>query len=102
MAPKKGTVNNPAGRKKGTLNKVTMELKAWIKQLIDNNRVQLESDLKALEPKERWQIIERLMQYTTPKIQSIEGHLEYDSLTDEGLKQIATDILNNLQNDNTN
>jgi len=101
MAPKKGTINNPAGRKKGTPNKVTTELKTWIKALIDDNRAQLETDLMALKPIERWQVIEKLMQYTIPKIQNIEGHLEFDSLTDEGLTQIATDILNRLQNDNT-
>lgn len=66
----KGETNNPNGRPKGKPNKATAELKTWITELIDNNRDQLEIDLKSMQPKERWQIIERLMQYTTPKIQS--------------------------------
>lgn len=102
MAPKKGTVNNPNGRPAGSPNKVTTELKIWIKELIDENRNQLKTDLKALEPKERWQIIEKLMQYTTPKIQSIEGHLEFDRLTDEHLDRIVNDLLNNIEHDTTN
>lgn len=101
MPFKKGESGNRKGRPNGAENKNTTELKTWIQALIDNNRVQLERDLKALEPKERWQIIERLMQYTTPKMQNIEAHLEYDKLSDEHLNRITTDLLNNIQNDNT-
>jgi len=101
MARQKGSVKT-GGRGSGTPNRVTTELKTWIQSLIDNNRVQLEADLKALEPKERWQVVERLMQYTTPKLQNIEATLEYDKLTDEHLNMIVTDLLNNIENDTTN
>ena len=70
MSLRKGETNNPNGRPKGKPNKATAELKTWITELIDNNRDQLEIDLKSMHPKERWQIIERLMQYTTPKMQN--------------------------------
>lgn len=100
MGLHKGQCNNRKGRPRKP-NKITTELKGWIQRLIDDNRVQLETDLKALEPKERWQIIEKLMNYTIPKLSNVEANLEYDNLTDEHLNRIATDLLKSLKNDNT-
>ena len=72
MPPPKGCKpNNPKGRPKGKPNKATMETRAWIQQLVSNNREQLEKDLKSLDAGQKWTIFERLLQYTTPKMQSI-------------------------------
>ncbi len=71
MAQRKGQTGNPKGRPKGKPNKVTASMRDWIRQLIDGNRTQLEADLKALDPKDRWAIVERLMAYTTPKMSPI-------------------------------
>ena len=100
MGLHKGQCNNRKGRPHKP-NKITTELKSWIQALIDNNRVQLEADLISLEPKERWQIIEKLMNYTVPKLSTIEANIEYDNLTDEHLTRITTDLLNTLKNDST-
>jgi len=72
MGRPKGT-KKTGGRCIGTPNKVTMDLRSWIKMLIDENMPQLEADLQALEPKERWGIIEKLLNYALPKMQSIEA-----------------------------
>lgn len=71
MGQKKGQTGNPDGRPKGIPNKVTSDVKRWIQQLIDGNRVQFEKDLKGLDPKDRLVILERLMQYVIPKQQSV-------------------------------
>ena len=55
------------GRAKGTPNKVTTNIKDWIVQVIDNNKQQMERDLKALSPKDRLAMLEKLMQYVVPK-----------------------------------
>lgn len=55
------------GRCAGTPNKVTGTLKEFVVNLIDQNREQIENDLKQLEPKDRLTIIERLMGYVIPK-----------------------------------
>jgi hypothetical protein len=83
---KKGTPKT-GGREKGTPNKVTSDLRAWIALLIENNREQLESDLEALEPKERWQLIEKLMQYVIPKKQQDET-LQENSAQSELIKRL--------------
>ena len=67
MGQLKGHTGNPNGRPKGTPNKITQTLREWLSEVIDGNREQMVADLKALEPKERLQILERLMQYIIPK-----------------------------------
>ena len=50
-------------------------MREWISALIDNNREQIEDDLKALEPKDRVQMFERLMQYVVPKQQAVNAEV---------------------------
>jgi hypothetical protein len=64
--------NNPAGRKVGSKNTATTELKLWVKTLLETNQAQFEADLLSVEPKERLQIMTALLKYTIPTIQSTE------------------------------
>ena len=89
----KGKTNNPNGRPKGKPNKVTGEVREWIKAIIEKQRPQLERDLKALEPAERWRIVVKLMQYVVPKMQAIEANLDFNRLTDEQLDKLAGELL---------
>jgi hypothetical protein len=110
MSRTKGT-EKTGGRPKGKPNKVTTELKTWISKLIANNLSQIKKDIKAIEPKDRLIIIERLMQYTIPKQQSISAEAqikaEYDCLyellneaPDEAIEEITDRIINiNKMND---
>lgn len=80
------------GRAAGTPNKISGTLKEWLTSLIDKNREQIEKDLQNLEPKERLQIIERLMQYVIPKQAAQQVKLDFDSLTDEQLQQLVNEM----------
>ena len=95
----KGKTNNPNGRPKGKPNKTTAEMRLWVEKLINSNRKQLEADLRVLKPAERWNIIEKLMQYTVPKIQSVNAKLDLNSLTDEQLAFVITELLEKLKKD---
>ncbi|MDR1973699.1 MAG: DUF5681 domain-containing protein [Bacteroidales bacterium] len=88
MAQRKGQTGNPNGRPKGRPNKVTQTAREWITELIDDNRLQIEADLKTLTPKERLLILEKFMQYSIPKVQSAEAK-------DDDEKDI-TDIINEV------
>lgn len=55
------------GRAKGTPNKITGTLKEWLNNLLDENREQIGQDLKALSPKDRLIMFEKLLQYVIPK-----------------------------------
>ena len=58
------------GRQKGTPNKVTATIRNWIVELINNNRKVIETDFSQLEPKERMVMLEKLLPYIMPKVQS--------------------------------
>ena len=75
----KGKTNNPNGRPKGTPNRITQDVRAWLSAVSDSNRKQMERDLKTLEPKDRLQMLEKLMQYVIPKQQTVRADLEIDT-----------------------
>lgn len=91
MSRPKG-IPKTGGRVKGTPNKVTYSLKEWITSLIDKQRTQIEKDLQDLEPKERLQMIEKLMQYVIPKQAAQQVKLDFDSLTDAQLEQLVNEM----------
>lgn len=80
------------GRAAGTPNKVSGTLKEWLTSLIDKNRDQIEKDLQDLEPKERLQMMEKLMQYVIPKQAAQQVKLDFDNMTDEQLEQLVNEI----------
>ena len=102
MGLKKGQTNNQNGRPKGTPNKATQTAREWVQMLIDNNREQLERDLQLLESKERWQVIERLMQYVVPKQQAVTAQIDFNRLSDEQLDTIINELTNSLNDEDTN
>lgn len=58
------------GRKKGTPNKATSTLRDWFLQLVNDNRQQIETDLREMEAKDRLQWIEKILPYILPKVQN--------------------------------
>lgn len=80
------------GRAAGTPNKVSGTLREWLTSLIDKNRAQIEKDLQDLEPKERLQMMEKLMQYVIPKQAAQQVKLDFDNMTDEQLQQLVEEI----------
>jgi len=95
MARPKG-IPKTGGRKKGTPNKITGSVKDWLSNLIDENRLQIEKDIQALEPKERLQILEKFMQYTIPKMQSVQTKIDFNHLTDEQLENVINEITKDI------
>ena len=108
MAQKKGKTGNPNGRPKGTPNKVSLSMKEFINGLLNNKIEQLTKDFDNLDEKDRWIIAERLLQYTTPKMSSLDPEtqvrlqvqFEYQQLEqllrstpDEAVNAIASKIL---------
>ncbi|MEI6050057.1 MAG: DUF5681 domain-containing protein [Bacteroidota bacterium] len=99
---KQGQSGNPNGRKKGAINKVAKPVKEQLSNFLNEKLSELPAIWNKLTPRDRAGFIKDMIPYFIPRMQSIEAYLEYDKLTDEGLKQIVTDILNNIENDTTN
>ena len=72
---KKGVSGNVKGRPKGTRNRITCDMRAFVSNLLDDNREQIESDLAQLKPYERLSIFEKLMSYSLPKLSSIDTNV---------------------------
>ena len=95
----KGKTNNPNGRPKGTPNKITQDMRQWLSTVIDKNRRQIERDLKALEPKERLQMLEKLMQYVIPKQQAVSAEVDFSTLTDDQLNTIVNQLTKDIDDE---
>ena len=60
------------GRKKGTLNKVTYDIRLKYSMLIDNNFDRLQEDIDSLPPLERIKVIIDLSKFVVPTLKTTE------------------------------
>jgi len=65
------TGNKYGGREKGTPNRLTKELRSVLKDIVYRELETIELRLDELDPKERIELIIKLMPYVFPKLQSI-------------------------------
>ena len=68
MAFEKG--NKLGGRKPGSKNKVTLEAKEIINNILTDNLVNVQKDLDTLEPKERLEILLKLAKFVIPELKA--------------------------------
>ncbi len=87
------------GRVKGSPNKVTSSVKEWLVEVINQNRPQMEADIRALEPKDRLQILEKFMQYAIPKQQAVSAKVDIDTLSDEQLDLLVSELTKDVRPD---
>jgi len=76
------------GRRKGTPNKSTVEMRDFVSKFVSANLTTLQTDFDQLEPKERLQFLEKLLGYTLPKFQSITMMEEIDRPLGEGVIEL--------------
>jgi hypothetical protein len=65
------TGNKYGGRAKGTPNRLTQELRTVLKDIVYRELESIESRLDELEPRERIELIIKIMPYVFPKVDSI-------------------------------
>ncbi|MDG1934656.1 MAG: hypothetical protein P8I52_07180 [Flavobacteriales bacterium] len=59
------------GREKGTPNKLTKEIRKILNDIIHKELEKAEENLNTLEPKQRLELLIKLMPYVLPKVESI-------------------------------
>ncbi|MGB4013647.1 MAG: DUF5681 domain-containing protein [Bacteroidales bacterium] len=96
MAFVKGQSGNPAGRPKGSKNKVTKDVKEWLLELFYNHASTLDIDLKAMTPRERWDVITKILPFIVPRLQAMQAKIDLNNLSDDQLKTIIEAIKEEL------
>lgn len=99
MGRKKGCLKT-GGRKKGTPNKATQTAKEWIVQTLSANWKQMKSDLKVLDPKERLQLLFKLLEYVTPKQRETSNNIKFEDLIDEEMDELINKLTNGISDEN--
>ena len=99
MGRKKGCLKTGC-RKKGTPNKATQTAKEWIVQTLSANWEQMKSDLKVLEPKERLQLLFKLLEYVAPKQRETSNNIKFEDLTDEEMDELIDKLTNGISDEN--
>ena len=75
--PKKGVVNNPKGRAKGSQNKNIAPIRSKIAQLLSQYSLeQMKSDLDSISPDERLKIVSGLIGFVIPRRQKEDVNYE--------------------------
>ena len=92
MGLTKGMTNNPNGRPKGIQNKSTNDLRQWVGEFIEGQREQIINDWKALEPKDRIVMFEKLMRFVLPTLQATTLQTDFDKMTDAELDYIINEL----------
>ena len=92
------TINKSGGRIKGTPNKVTAELREKISLLLENQFETFESELNNLKPKDKFEILIKLIPYVIPKQLETTNYNEIDlnadiEVTPEQIKELRDLIL---------
>ncbi|MDC1542697.1 hypothetical protein N8479_03155 [Flavobacteriaceae bacterium] len=65
------TGNKYGGREKGTPNRITKELRSLLKDIMYDEIGALQERLDALTPKDRVELLIKLMPYALPKVTSV-------------------------------
>jgi len=92
MGLTKGMTNNPNGRPIGSTNKATADLRRWVSEFVEDQREQIVKDWKALEPKDRIVMFEKLLRFVLPTLQASTLKNEFEQLTDDQLDYIIEEL----------
>lgn len=82
------------GRKPGSTNKATADIKTKIAALIEEHFETIKDDLEALDPKERVAAYLKFLEYVLPKQR--EQKIDFSTLTEEQIDEILAKAMNKL------
>jgi hypothetical protein len=80
------------GRKKGSPNKATGNLRQFITDFLHNNKEALLNDFKKLSPKDRVLMFEKLLKFALPAMQATSLDINFDQLSDDQLDYVIENL----------
>lgn len=83
------------GRQKGSLNRTHKDLKSRIAQIVEKGFEDIETDLAALETKDRVNAYLKLLEYILPKQR--ETKIDVSQLSDDEVEELLNKALEKLQ-----
>lgn len=90
------------GRKAGTPNKITAELRERIKVFLESHFDIIEKDFMALDPERQIVLFERYLKFVLPQLQSISVDLSIEGMTDMELSMLLKKLSKHSPNDKRN
>ena len=97
---------NPyGGRPKGSKNKTSSKVRESVQQLLDDNMDMIQHDLDQLEAKDRIKFLIDLMNFTIPKMKSVEASVTSVVELDENkIAQLERmqELLNDIEDERNN
>lgn len=91
MARRKGTIKT-GGREPGTPNRITGDLRLKIQSILNDNIDRVQDDLNDLEPKDRLQVIEKLLSYVLPKLQAQSIDIDFSNMSEESIDAVIKQL----------
>lgn len=94
----KGESGNPNGRPKGSVNKTTNTIREAFTKLVEDNLDNMTKwleDVAKVSPKEALDILNKMAEYTTPKLARVENKIE----TDEEINEVTIQIVKRSDKD---
>jgi hypothetical protein len=76
----KGESGNPAGRPEGAKNRVNDEIRNRINEYLSDNFDEVLNDLKTMEARDRVRFYIELLQYSVPKLKTMELKTENEDV----------------------
>ena len=82
------------GLQKGTVNRVTADLRQTLKGFLDGYTAeQMQSDFQTVKPAVRLQIAERLLRFVLPSLSSVQTKLDFSDLSDAQIGDLFQKVI---------
>ena len=83
-----------SGRPPGSRNKVQSDIREKITQFISTNLKGMQAEYDQLEAKDRLAFLEKLLNFSVPKLQAVSSTISFEDMTEEQLDQIIARLKN--------
>lgn len=89
----KGHKGNPKGRGKGNRNKVSIQAREMVNNLLQQSFPLVVADLENMKPFERARVFCQLLDFVVPKLTRTDTSLDISKMTDQEIERLIQTIL---------